>query len=111
MLAFWLKYHKLVRFQCLGYLFSVRLVLFLVLFHTDMYHAKLKMKTYLLTTVLDSKGILSECKAKMRELLQSVETYRSQYRPLNEKEDLNTTILADWPSSARTIMSFIETTV
>ena len=34
-----------------------------------MYHAKLKMKTYLLTTVLDSKGILSECKAKMRELL------------------------------------------
>ena len=86
-------------------------MLFLVLFHTDMYHAKLKMKTYLLTTVLDSKGILSECKAKMRELLQSVETYRSQLRPLNENEDVDTTFLADRPSRAKKILSFIENTV
>ena len=86
-------------------------MLFLVLFHTDMYHAKLKMKTYLLTTVLDSKGILSECKAKMRELLQWVETYRSQLRPLNENEDVDTTFLADRPSRAKKILSFIENTV
>ena len=70
-----------------------------------------RMKTYLLTTVLDSKGILSECKAKMRELLQWVETYRSQLRSLNENEDVDTTFLADRPSRAKKILSFIENTV
>ena len=44
---------------------------------TDIICAKQNMKNYLLTTVLDSKGIRADCKAKMRELLQSVETYRS----------------------------------
>ena len=44
---------------------------------TDIICAKQAMKNYLLTTVLDSKNIRQDCKAKIRELLQSVETYRS----------------------------------
>ena len=46
----------------------------------------------------------------MRELLQWVETYRSQLRPLNENEDVDTTFLADRPSRAKKILSFIENT-
>ena len=44
---------------------------------TDIICAKQAMKNYLLTTVLDSKNIRQDCKANIRELLQSVETYRS----------------------------------
>ena len=76
---------------------------------TDIICAKQAMKNYLLTTVLDSKNIRQDCKAKIREMLQSVETYRSLYRFFCEH--LDTPTLADWPDSGKKMILFIESCV
>ena len=75
---------------------------------TDLHIAKLKMKSYLLTAVLDSKPIRSDCKAMIRHMLESIDTYRTQLRPLNEDHTVDTTFLTSRPRSATKFLSMVE---